>query len=184
LEEAAKLNSRNMPLRVMFQDEAWFGRLSDPRRCWAPAPLRPMVSVALAREYTYAYATITPEDGALDWMLTPKMNTINMSAFLEHVSQRLPDDFVVMILDWASSHRSLDLRVPENMTLVRLPPYSHELNPANRLWDEICEKEFANRFFDSLGSAMAQAARGLKRLEDAPEALRFLTGWDWILGSS
>jgi transposase-like protein len=172
-----------MPLRVLFQDEARFGRLSDPRKCWAPAPLRPVVPVALVREYTYAYAAVTPADGTLDWMLAPKMNTTNMSAFLNHVSQRHPDDFVVMVLDGASPHRSLDLRVPKNMATLRLPPYSPELNPAERLWDDIREKEFANRVFGSLGAAIAQAAIGLKRLENAPAALRSLTGWDWILSS-
>lgn len=113
-----------------------------------------MVPVALVREYTYAYATVTPKDGSLDWMVAPKMDTITMSAFLDHVSRRHPDDFVVMVLDGAPSHRSQDLRVPKNMAIVRLPPYSPELNPAERLWDDIREKEFANRIFDSLGAAI------------------------------
>lgn len=168
----------------MFQDEARFGRLSDPRRCWAPAPLRPVVRVALVREYTYAYAAVSPQDGALDWMLTAKMDTLNMSAFLDHVSQRHVDDYIVMVLDGASSHRSHDLCIPGNMALVRLPSYSPELNPAERLWEEIREKEFANRVFDSLGEAIAQAALGLKRLELMPDGLQSLTGWPWILGSS
>jgi transposase-like protein len=173
----------NLPLRVVFQDEARFGRLSDPRRCWAPAPLRPLVPVALVREYTYAYAAVSPEDGGLVWMLSAKMDTLNMGAFLRHVSETYRNDFVLMVLDGAPSHRSHDLRVPDNMALIRLPAYSPELNPAERLWEEIREKEFANRVFESLGAAMAQAARGLKRLEKLPEFLRSLTGWDWILGS-
>ena len=168
----------------MFQDEARFGRLSDPRRCWAPAPLRPKVGLALIREYTYAYAAVTPEDGALDWMLAPKMDTINMEAFLNHVSQEHPEDFVLMVVDGAPSHRSHQLCVPENMALVRLPPYSPELNPVEHLWEEIREKEFGNQVFDSLGAAIAQAARGLKRLQNSPAALRSLTGWYWILTSS
>lgn len=182
--QAAEQNVLNLPLRVMFQDEARFGRLSDPRRCWAPAPLRPVVRVALVREYTYAYAAVSPQDGALDWMLTAKMDTLNMSAFLDHVSQCHVDDYIVMVLDGASSHRSHDLCIPENMALLRLPPYSPELNPAERLWEEIREKEFANRVFDSLGAAIAQAALGLKRLELMPDGLQSLTGWPWILGSS
>jgi len=120
----------------------------------------------------------------LDWMLTAKMDTLNMSAFLDHVSQCHADDYIVMVLDGASSHRSHDLRIPGNMALVRLPAYSPELNPAERLWEEIREKEFANRVFDSLGAAIAQAARGLKRLELMPDGLRSLTGWPWILESS
>jgi len=182
--QASATNVLNLPVRVMFQDEARFGRLSDPRRCWAPAPLRPVVPLALVREYTYAYGAVSPQDGALDWMLTPKMNTLNMSAFLDHVSNRHPDDYIVMIVDGASSHRSHDLRIPANMALVKLPPYSPELNPAERLWEEIREKEFANRVFNTLGAAIAQAARGLNRLERMPEALRSLTGWPWILESS
>jgi hypothetical protein len=117
-------------------------------------------------------------------MLTAKMDTLNMSAFLDHVSQCHADDYIVMVLDGASSHRSHDLRIPGNMALVRLPAYSPELNPAERLWEEIREKEFANRVFDSLGAAIAQAARGLKRLELMPDGLRSLTGWPWILESS
>jgi len=81
------------------------------------------------------------------------------------------------------SHRAHHLRVPDNMALVRLSPYSPELNPAERLWDELREKDFANRVFDSLGAAIAYTARGLKRLDNTAEALRSLTGWDWILSS-
>ncbi len=167
----------------MFQDEARFGRLSDPRRCWAPAPLRPAVGLALVRQYTYAYAAVAPKDGTLDWMLSPKMDRSNMEAFLDHVSQRHAQEFVLMVIDGAPSHRSQQLRVPSNMTLVRLPCYSPELNPVEHLWDEIREKEFGNRVFDSLGAAMAQAARGLNRFQNSPPAVRSLTGWDWILNS-
>lgn len=173
----------SLPVRVTFQDEARFGRLSDPRKCWAPWPMRPLVPVALVREYTYLYAGVTPEDGALDWMIASKMDTLNMSAFLRHVSLQHSDEFVIMIVDGAPSHRSKELVVPDNMALLRLPPYSPELNPAERLWDDIREKEFANRVFDSLGAAIAQAARGAKRLETSPESLRSLTGWEWILSS-
>ena len=171
-------------MRVMFQDEARFGRLSDPRRCWAPAPIRPVVARALVREYSYAYAAVTPADGALVWMMAPKMDTLNMNAFLRHVSEKFPDEYIVMVLDGAPSHRAHALRVPENMALLRLPSYSPELNPAERLWDEIREKEFANRVFDSLGAAIAQAIRGLKRLEASPDSLVSLTNWQWIRDSS
>jgi len=184
VDEAAKKNVLNLPLRIMFQGEARFGRLSDPRRCWAPAPFRPVVSVALVREYTYAYAAVTPKNGALDWMLTVKMDTLGMNAFLKHVADQHPQDYIVMVVDGVPSHRSKDLRVPENMALVRLPAYSPELNPVERLWGEVRGKDFANRVFDSLDASMAQAARGLKRLEDSPTSPCSLTGWEWILKSS
>ena len=165
----------------MFQDEARFGRLSDPQRCWAPAPMRPVVTQGVVREYAYAYAAVSPTDGHLDWMSTYAMNTVEMGAFLRHVAQQHDDEFVVMVIDGAPSHRSGTLQVPRNMALVRLPPYAPELNPVEHLWDEIREKDFANRVYDSLGTVIAQALDALKRLEQTPAALQSLTGWPWIL---
>ena len=167
----------------MFQDEGRFGRINEPRRCWAPKGIRADVHLQFVRQYTYAYAAVSPQDGDLVWMLSAKMDTLNMSAFLQHTSRKYPDEFVLMVLDGAPSHRSQYLQVPENMFLIRLPAYSPELNPAERLWEELREKEFANRVFDSLGVAIYQAAKGLKRLESKPDSLRSLTGWNWILGS-
>jgi len=52
-------------------------------------------------------------------MLSAKMDTLNMGAFLRHVSETYPNDFVLMVLDGAPSHRSHELRVPDNMALIR-----------------------------------------------------------------
>lgn len=70
----------------------------------------------------------------------------------------------------------MDLLIPAHMPLVRLPPYSPELNPAERLGEEIRKKKFTNRVFDSLGVVFALSTRGLKRLEQMPEGLQSLTG--------
>ena len=178
------MNIQALPGRVLFQDEARFGRLSDSRRCWAPRPLRPQVGLALVREYTYAFGAVSPADGKLDWMLTGKSDTLNMNAFLLHVRQQHPDEFLVMVLDGAPSHRAADLCIPDNMALLRLPPYSPELNSAEMLWDHLREKEFANRVFDSLGAAIAQAAKGLVALGQDSNMLRKMTKRDWFYRST
>ena len=46
------------PIKLMFQDEARFGRINDVRRCWAPRPMRPLCQAMLTHEYTYAYAAV------------------------------------------------------------------------------------------------------------------------------
>ena len=82
------------------------------------APYRPVVNLALIPEFRYEYATVSPWDGCLDFMTTEKMNTENMSRFLAQVSKAHNGEFIVMIVDGASSHRSKDLVIPENMVLV------------------------------------------------------------------
>jgi len=120
---------RERPIRLMFQDEARFGRMAGIRRCWAPAPLRPVVFNGYEREFTYAYGSVSPMHGELDWSLSDKMNTVQMAAFLSQVSQAHPQEFLVMVVDGASSHKAKELIVPENVRLIRLPGYSPELNP-------------------------------------------------------
>ena len=66
----------------MFQDEARFGRISDTRRCWAPAGVRPEVSTQVVREYEYAFAAVSPHDGALDTLVLP---SVNAEAMLDEV---------------------------------------------------------------------------------------------------
>jgi len=50
-------------LRIMFQGEARFGRISDTRRCWWSKPVRPICQAMVMQEYTYAYAAVSAADG-------------------------------------------------------------------------------------------------------------------------
>ena len=113
----------------MFQDEARFGRINSPHNCWAPPGVRPSVPCHMVREYTYAYAAVSPADGVLDSLVLPVVNAHAMSLFLSEVSQRHPNDFILMVMDKAGWHQAKDLKVPKNMRIIFLPPYSPELNP-------------------------------------------------------
>jgi hypothetical protein len=172
---------RRRAVRLMFQDEARFGRMARPKRCWAPRLWRPVMLNGYEREFVYVYGAVSPQQGELDWMICREMNAGRMSEFLKQVSQAHPDDFIVMILDGASSHRAKDLVVPENLGLVPLPAYAPELNPQEHVWDEIREKEFPNRVFNHLDGVRAQLRAGLPRLASDPGRLRSLTAWPWIV---
>jgi hypothetical protein len=165
----------------MFQDEARFGRMVRIRRCWAPAPLRPSVSNGYERQFVYVYAAVSPIEGEMDWRISEKMNTEHMSAFLSQVSTAHPEDFIIMVLDGASSHKAKELQRPENIRLVGLPPYSPELNPQEHVWDELREKEFPNRVFNDLDAVIRQLHTGLPKLCSGHVALRSLTAWPWIV---
>jgi transposase len=172
---------RRRKVRLMFQDEARFGRMVRIRRCWAPLPERPVVSNGYERQFVYVYGAVSPMQGQLDWMISRQMNTANMSQFLAQVSAAHPREFIVMVVDGASSHVAKDLVVPKNMRLLRLPPYAPELNPQEHVWDELREKEFPNRVFADLDSVRHQLEAGLPRLASHHAAVRSLTAWPWII---
>ena len=168
-------------VRLMFQDEARFGRMVRIRRCWAPSPERPVVDNGYVRQFVYVYGAVSPVEGELDWIICPMINTERMGEYLAQVALAHPEEFIVMVVDGASSHVAKALPVPENIRLLRLPAYSPELNPQEHVWDEIREKEFPNRVFSDLASVTAQLQHGLPQLAADHKRLRSITAWPWIV---
>jgi hypothetical protein len=164
----------------MFQDEARFGRMSRPRRCRAPAGTRPVMCNGFEREFTCVYGAVSPVEGTLDYRLCAKMNTEEMGSFLRQVSQKYPDEYLLMVVDGASSHRARALEVPSNVAPIALPGYSPQLNPQENIWDEIREKNFPNRVYDSMSAVRDQLVEGLARFAANTAAVRSLTAWPWI----
>ena len=171
----------NRPIRLMFQDEARFGRMARIRRCWAPAPLRPTVCNGYERQFTYVYGAVSPLQGQLDWSLSQKMNTEQMNGFLLQVSEAHPDEFVVMVLDGASSHKGKELNVPENIRLFPLPGYSPELNPQEHIWDELREKSFPNAVLDHMDLVVQRLKGGMNTLAVDADRIRSIAAWPWIV---
>ena len=133
------------------------------------------------REFVYVYGAVSPLQGTLDWRICREMNTQRMSEFLHQVSRAHRREFLLMILDGASSHKAHELEVPENVRLIPLPPYAPELNPQEHIWDELREKEFPNRVFNHLDAVVHQLESGLPRLAADTQRLRSLTAWPWIV---
>ncbi|MDR2198050.1 MAG: transposase [Deltaproteobacteria bacterium] len=59
-----------------------------------------------------------------------------------------------MVCDGASSHTSKDLHVPRNISIIKLPPYSPELNHAEQIWRVLKDRYFANLYFETLDIAI------------------------------
>lgn len=167
----------------MFQDEARFGRISQCRRCWHKKPERPVVKAMLTHQYTYAYGAASPLDGRFDALVLPQVNGDCMQVFLDEISARYPHENIIMIVDGAGWHKSQALTPPENLKLHFLPPYSPELNPQEHVWDELREKGFHNKAFDSMGALEDVLVAQLLSLENTPERVKSITGWDWIINS-
>ena len=159
----------------MAEDEGCFGRLSIPRRAWAPPGMRPHAPQQLIREYTYVYAAVAPAEGKMTSLILPSADTEMMNLFLEHVSKTYEKYFVVMQVDQASWHGAKDLRIPANIRLIAQPAYSPELNPVEHIWKELREKQLANLALLSLDEVIDKVCDGLNQLEADTERLRSLT---------
>lgn len=142
-----------------------------------------MVRAMVTQQYTYAYGAVSPVDGRFDSLILPWVSGECMQLFLDEMATRYPDENIVMVLDGAGWHKNQEIKLAENMRTVFLPPYSPELNPQEHVWDELREKFFHNRAFDSMDALERRLEDGLKSLESNPESIRSITGWDWIINS-
>lgn len=178
---AAARHGRN--LRIMFADEARFGRINRPRPCWAPAGIRPAVAAQLIREYIYLYGAVAPKDGCCVYLIMPTSNTACFQAFLDVLARKFARQDILLVLDGAPNHRCGDLAVPRNITLLYLPPYSPELNPKENLWDEIREKTFKNYALKSIAAVRAKLKQAIAYIERNPKLVRSITSFPYIVTS-
>ena len=113
----------------------------------------------------YLSAAVNAETGQALGMITPDMNTLVMNDLLSNLSRLLGEDrHAVLVWDNAGFHTSGSLDVPENITLLPLPPYAPELNPIERVWLYLRSHYLSNRAYrdrDQLESAAHDACSRL-----------------------
>lgn len=174
----------DLPLRVMFQDEARFGRIDDPSYCWAQPGIRPKANKQIVREYIYLYGGFCPMDGTMDSFILPHMDSFCMNHFLREVSKRHPENLILMVTDGAPCHKGQEVTVPDNIRLLFLPPYCPQLNPSENMWDEMREKYFANHSFESMDELEEHLVSASLHYENHPDIVKSITNWEWMrLGS-
>ena len=119
----------------------------------------------------------------MDSLILPYVNGDCMQIFLEEVAGRHPGDRVIMIVDGAGWHKSAELKMPNNICLINLRPYSPELNPVEHIWDELREKYFHNRVFDSIDALENHLETALRNMENNPDCVYSIVAWPWIINA-
>ena len=175
-----KNNHNTKKVRLFFQDEARFGRISQAKKIWSPPSRRMELKSQHIREYTYAYSALEPVTGESVSLILPYATTDCMNIFLKELSKRYPDDHILLVWDGASWHRSHDLKKPANIDYVQLPPYSPELNPVEQLWKTLRQRFFHNVYFETLKAVENRLALALNYASTAVEKVKSFALYPYI----
>ena len=137
------------------------GQQGTLTRIWAERGTRPRAPRDTRYKWTYIFGAVCPERGATAALVMPHVDTEAMNAHLIEISRTVAEGaHAILVLDGAGWHGSKALLIPENITLLTLPPYAPELNPienvraylrANRLAISVfeTEAEIVNRCCDT-----------------------------------
>ena len=166
-------------IRLMFQDEAGFGRINKPKYCWCVKDARPSVPCHHIREYRYVYGAVEPLTGESCFLVMPYCNTACMNVFLDELSRQYPNDIILLCCDGAAWHKSNALYIPKNIRLFFIPPYTPEMNPIEQIWKEIRKRGFRNEIFATLEKVVNRLCDTICKLPAI--VIRSITARSWIL---
>ena len=120
---------------MWFQDEARVGQHGPLTRQWARRGSRPRIQRDRRFTWAYLFAAICPARGAGAAVVMPYVGVEVMNHHLIEISAAVsPGAVALLIMDGAGWHRSNPLVVPNNIVLLKLPPYAPELNPTENIW--------------------------------------------------
>ncbi len=133
-------------IRIFCQDETRFGLLpASYRRITLPG-IKPITKVSYTYENFYLYGAVEPITGQSFFLEMPLLNGSCFQVFLDEFAKVYHSSLNVLVLDNGRFHHGKSLQIPDNVILVFLPPYSPELNPIERLWQDTKAKLFENVF--------------------------------------
>jgi transposase len=145
---------------------------------WAEKGSRPEAIKQTEYDWAYLYAAVNPLTGASSAMLAPTVNTAYMNEHLKFISRQVaPGSHAILVLDQAGWHVAKALAVPENITLLHLPPYSPKLNPVERVWAFLRSHYLSNRVFKSYEELFEVAKAAWNSLDEARLKSICRTAW-------
>lgn len=151
------------------------------RRVWAPRGRRPLARSRHRYQWLYLYGFVHPASGEVVWFLFNTVNTEAFQATLEAFAREVgagQDKTVILVIDNAGWHVSSDIKPPDGVILVFLPPYTPQLQPAERLWP-LANEAVANRSFPDLATLDNVLAERCRTLSANPKTIRTATLWHW-----
>jgi DDE superfamily endonuclease len=168
------------PIEVWFCDQARVGQKNTITRRWAKRGTRPSAPKDQRTESAYIFGAICPARGEGAGLVLPRCTTEAMTLHLAEIAQAVaPGAHAVLLLDQAGWHVSTKLTVPDNITLLPLPPRSPELNPVENIWQFLRDNWLSNRVFVSYEGILDHCCQAWNRLTDQPWRIMSIGLRDW-----
>ena len=184
--ELAKIRARlpkGVEIELWWQDEARIGQKNKLTRRWARRGTRPRAPRDQRTEWAYIFGAICPAKGKGAGLVMPWCDTDAMAAHLIEISAAVdPGAQAVLIVDQAGWHLTPKLAIPDNITVLALPPRSPELNPVENVWQFMRDNWLSNRIFKSYEDIVALCCQAWNNLIDQPWKIMSLGMRKWAHG--
>lgn len=136
-------------VNLYFQDESRFGLKTHIGKCLTARGVKPIVKYQHAYKNTYLYGSFSPVNGDSFVYEIEGTTSEIFYEYLKAFSRYKASELKIIIIDNAGFHSLAKYEIPDNIKLIRIPPYSPELNPAEKIWAYI-KQSYKNIVFENL----------------------------------
>lgn len=166
---------------VWFQDEARFGQQNTTTRLWAKRGSRPRAVKQQQFEYAYLFGSVCPARGIGEAMVVPLVNKDIMVEHLKQISAVTENGrHAVVIMDGAGWHSNDIAEQFSNLSIIKLPPYSPELNPIEQVWSWLRQHYLANQSFADYQDIVSKVCTAWNRFLERADRVTKMCTRDWI----
>lgn len=173
-------HARGKPLEVWYQDEARVGQQGTLTRVWAERGTRPRAPRDTRYVSAYIFGAVCPARAETAALVMPHANTEAMNAHLLEISRTVaPGAHAIIVLDGAGWHGSNALELPDNISLLSLPPYAPELNPVENIWAYLRANKLAISVFETYDQIVDACCEAWNFLARDPGTIRSIATRDY-----
>ena len=156
------------------------GQQGTLTRIWARRGTRPRAPRDTRYQWAYIFGAVCPVRGTAAGLVLPFVNTAAMNAHLAEIARNVtPGAHALLILDGAGWHGSAALVVPDNLSLLNLPPYSPELNPVENVWAYLRANKLAISVFESYDDIVDACCNAWNFFANDHKAIASITSRSW-----
>lgn len=166
---------------IWFQDEARFGQQNTTTRLWAKKGTRPRAVKQQQFDYAYLFGAVCPSTGQTEALITPWVNMEVMKQHLQQISAKTASGrHAVVLMDGAGWHQASLVTDIDNVSIIKLPPYSPELNPVEQVWSWLRQHHLANRCFKGYEDIVESCSEAWNDFVSCTKRVVKMCQRDWI----
>lgn len=160
-------------VNLYCQDESRYGLMTHLGSYLTASGVKPIVTYRHIFKTTYLYASYSPINGdSFVW----EINGIDTSIFEQYLkafSRYKPTEYKIVVIDNAGFHSTKNIEIPDNIFLLRIPPYCPELNPCEQVWQFI-KNRYKNQVFENMDSLKVWLHQTVKNM--TAQTIQSITG--------
>ena len=167
-------------VNIYCQDESRLGLITKQKRVLTLKGIKPVGKYKHSYKYFWLWGSFSPITGDAHYMISDGVSKNAFITYLQDLSLYKPRELKILIIDNAAFHSTKDVKLPENIILLPIPPYCPELNPAEKMWQWFKSK-VSMKIYKSLDQLEQQITQIINNTDN--KKVKSITSYQYLVNN-